>query len=64
MISNFISIFQSPQMTIAEKIMYVLFYVFCILFSLIIHEVAHGWVALKCGTAGGIQSWFLSPVSR
>lgn len=51
MISNFISIFQSPQMTIAEKIMYVLFYVFCILFSLIIHEVAHGWVALKCGDA-------------
>ena len=49
MISNFISIFNSSGMTLAEKIMYLLFYVFCILFSLIIHECAHGWVALKCG---------------
>ena len=49
MISNFISIFNSTSMTFAEKIMYLLFYVFCILFSLIIHECAHGWVALKCG---------------
>ena len=49
MISSFISIFNNSGMTIPEKILYILIYVFCILFSLIIHECAHGWVALKCG---------------
>ena len=49
MISNFISIFNIQGMTIWEKIMYIGFYAFCILFSLILHECAHGWVALKCG---------------
>ena len=49
MISNFISLFNNTSMTLWEKVMYLLFYVFCILFSLIIHECAHGWVALKCG---------------
>ena len=49
MISNIISIFNSSGMTIGEKILYLLFYAFCILFSLIIHECAHGWVALRCG---------------
>lgn len=51
MISSFINLFNSTTMTLWEKIMYLLFYVFCILFSLIIHECAHGWVALKCGDA-------------
>ena len=49
MISNFISIINSSTMTIWEKLLYIILYVFCILFSLIIHECAHGWVALKCG---------------
>ena len=49
MISSFISLFNNTNMTLGEKVMYLLFYVFCILFSLIIHECAHGWVALKCG---------------
>ena len=49
MISSFINLFNNTNMTLGEKVMYLLFYVFCILFSLIIHECAHGWVALKCG---------------
>ena len=49
MISSFISIFQNSSMTITEKILFVVMYIVCILFSLIIHECAHGWVALKCG---------------
>ena len=49
MISNIISIFQNPNMTFGEKILYLFIFAFCILFSLIIHECAHGWVALKCG---------------
>ncbi len=51
MISTFINLFNNPSMALWEKAMYILFYVFCILFSLIIHECAHGWVALKCGDA-------------
>jgi len=49
MISTFINMFNNPSFTVPEKILYLLIYVFCILFSLIIHEFAHGWVALKCG---------------
>ena len=49
MISSFISLFNNTNMALWEKVIYLLFYVFCILFSLIIHECAHGWVALKCG---------------
>ena len=49
MISNFISIFNNSGLSLPEKILYLLIYVFCILFSLIIHECAHGWAALKCG---------------
>lgn len=49
MISNIISIFQNSNMTFGEKILYLFIFTFCILFSLIIHECAHGWVALKCG---------------
>lgn len=49
MITNIISIFQSSYRTFGEKILYLFFFVFCILFSLIIHECAHGWVAMKCG---------------
>ena len=49
MISNIISIFQDQGMSFGEKVLYLAIFVFCILFSLIIHECAHGWVALKCG---------------
>ena len=49
MISSFISIFRDAGMTLPEKIIYIAIYIFCILFSLIIHECAHGWTALKCG---------------
>ena len=49
MISTFINLFNNTYITLWEKILYLLFYLFCILFSLIIHECAHGWVALKCG---------------
>ena len=49
MISTFINLFNNPNLAVWEKVMYLVFYVFCILFSLIIHECAHGWVALKCG---------------
>ena len=51
MISNIVSIFQSSGMTFGEKVLYVAMFLACILFSLIIHECAHGWVALKCGDA-------------
>lgn len=33
----------------ANAIVVLLFYVFAILSALILHEVAHGWVAYKCG---------------
>ncbi|MDR0384309.1 MAG: site-2 protease family protein [Christensenellaceae bacterium] len=32
-----------------EKILILVFFVFAVLFSLILHEIAHGYVALKCG---------------
>lgn len=49
MISNIISIFNNTGMSFGEKILYLVFIIFSVLFSLIIHEYAHGWVALKCG---------------
>lgn len=49
MISAFVNLFRSPALSVWEKALYLAIYVFCILFSLIIHECAHGWVALKCG---------------
>ena len=49
MISNIISIFNMTGMSFGEKVLYLLFFVMFVLFSLIIHEFAHGWVALKCG---------------
>ena len=48
MISNIISIFRSG-MSLQDKVLYIVFFAVCILFSLILHECAHGWVALKCG---------------
>jgi Zn-dependent protease len=32
-----------------QSLLVLIFYVFAILSALILHEVAHGWVALKCG---------------
>ena len=66
MISNIISIFNNPGMSIGEKILYLAMFATCILFSLILHECAHGWVALKCGdpTAKWMGRLTLNPLKH
>ena len=45
-------------------LIYMCYYVFVILFSLILHECAHGWMALRCGdpTAKMLGRLSLNPV--
>lgn len=66
MISNIISIFNNSGMTTGEKILYLAMFIVCILFSLIIHECAHGWVALRCGdpTAKWMGRLTLNPLKH
>ncbi len=66
MITRIIDIFNSPGMTTGEKILYLAMFIICILFSLIIHECAHGWVALKCGdpTAKWMGRLTLNPLKH
>ena len=66
MITRIIDIFNSTGMTTGEKILYLAMFIFCILFSLIIHECAHGWVALKCGdpTAKWMGRLTLNPLKH
>ena len=49
MFSNITSILRNFQSDPAGTALYLVFFAVGILFSLIIHECAHGWVALKCG---------------
>ena len=49
MFSNITSIFQNLRTDPGGTIIYLIMFTVGILFSLIIHECAHGWVALKCG---------------
>lgn len=49
MFSNITSIIRNFRSDPGGTVLYLLFFAVCILFSLIIHECAHGWVALKCG---------------
>ena len=49
MFSNITSIIRNFQSDPGGTVLYLLFFTVGILFSLIIHECAHGWVALKCG---------------
>jgi len=49
MFSRITSIFQSFQSDPVGTLITLLYVSVCILFSLIIHECAHGYVALKCG---------------
>lgn len=47
--SNITSIISNFRSDPGGTVLYLAFFAVCILFSLIIHECAHGWVALKCG---------------
>ena len=49
MFSNINNILNSLRADPGGTIVYLLMLAVCILFSLILHECAHGWVALKCG---------------
>lgn len=49
MFSNITSIFQNLRTDPGGTIIYLIMFTVGILFSLIIHECAHGYVALKCG---------------
>ena len=49
MFSNITSIIRNFQNDPGGTALYLIFFTVGILFSLIIHECAHGWVALKCG---------------
>ena len=49
MFSNITSIFQNLRTDPGGTIIYLIMFTVGILFSLIIHEYAHGYVALKCG---------------
>lgn len=49
MFSNIMSIISNFRSDPGGTVLYLAFFAVCILFSLIIHECAHGWVALKCG---------------
>ena len=49
MFSNIISIIRNLRTDPGPTIIYLLMFTVGILFSLIIHECAHGYVALKCG---------------
>ena len=49
MFSNITSIFQNLRTDPGGTIIYLIMFTAGILFSLIIHECAHGYVALKCG---------------
>ena len=49
MFSNISSILNSLRTDPAGTVIYILMLTVCILLSLILHECAHGWVALKCG---------------
>ena len=49
MFSRITSIFQNFQADPAGTLITLLYVAVCMLFSLIIHECAHGYVALKCG---------------
>ena len=51
MFSNITNVLNSLKSDPAGTIVYLLMLSVCILFSLILHECAHGWVALKCGDA-------------
>ena len=61
--SNWISSFQTDPSGTLITLAYTLF---CVLFSLILHECAHGWVALKCGdpTARNLGRLTLDPVKH
>ena len=49
MFSNITSILRNLQTDPGGTLVYLLMFAVCILFSLIMHECAHGYVALKCG---------------
>jgi len=49
MFSNITSIITNFRNDPGGTVLYLVFFTVGILFSLIIHECAHGWVALKCG---------------
>ena len=49
MFSNITNIINSLKTDPGGTIIYLLMLAVCILLSLILHECAHGWVALKCG---------------
>ena len=49
MFSNITSIISNFRNDPGGTLIYLAFFAVGILFSLIIHECAHGWVALKCG---------------
>ena len=49
MFSNITSILNSFRTDPGGTVIYLLMLTVCILLSLILHECAHGWVALKCG---------------
>ena len=49
MFSSITSFFQDLGRDPAGTIITLLYVMICVLFSLILHECAHGWAALKCG---------------
>jgi Zn-dependent protease len=66
MFSNITNILNSFRANPGETLIYLLMLTFCILFSLILHEVAHGFVALKCGdpTAKWMGRLTLNPLKH
>ena len=66
MFSNITSILSNLRTNPGETVLYLLMFAFCILFSLIMHECAHGYVALKCGdpTAKWMGRLTLNPMKH
>lgn len=66
MFSNITSILNNLKTDPGGTVIYLLMFAFCILFSLIMHECAHGYIALRCGdpTAKWMGRLTLNPLKH